>query len=207
MNFLKIMIVAFIFSVFAFGQISVVNSSHNLSSSGPVAQASDDQDRICVFCHTPHKGSEDVLWNRDNPVTGDFLVRAGTGAILEEGSLKCLSCHDGATAVNNLVNGTTADFTTAMGIGTIIGDDGSGNPVLVGSGNIGTNLRNDHPVGVDYPIDGTPRFHDAIDVDLAQLINSKVACASCHDPHDSQFGAFLIASNNGSALCLDCHDR
>ncbi len=199
MKMLKLIITLLAISAISFGQ--VVGTSHDLSSGGPAAQASDDQDRVCVFCHTPHNGSANELWNRTNPAaTGDF-------AGLANASLRCLSCHDGATAVNNLTDGTGADFTTAMGTNTVIGNDGTGNPVLVGDGNIGTDLSNDHPVGIDYPADGDPGFHNNETVNLAQLPGNKVECSSCHDPHDVTFGAFMIASNSGSALCLDCHDK
>ena len=203
MKLIKTIIVVLVASAFVIGQTSVVNSSHNLSTSGPTDQASNDQTRVCIFCHTPHNGSVDVLWNRTNPLAGDFTVR--TTATLQDGSLKCLSCHDGATAVNNLTNGS-ADFTTAIATNSVIGDDGFGNPVLIGSGDLGLDLTSDHPVGIDYPANGTAGFHNAVDLTLAQLIGTKVACASCHNPHDTQYGDFLIASNSGSALCLDCHD-
>ena len=200
MKFFKIILAVLTICAIGFAQISVVNSAHNLSTSGPAAQASNDQDRICVFCHTPHNGGTDVLWNRNNPVAGNFTAR--TGATLQEGSLKCLSCHDGATAVNNLVDGTVADFTDAIADGSVIG----AGSVLVGGGNLGTDLHNDHPVGIDYPADGTAYFHNASALNDAELKGGQVACASCHNPHDMQYGAFLIAGNSGSALCLDCHD-
>lgn len=199
MKILKTTLMVIVLGTIAFGQ--VVSSSHDLSTGGPTAQASDDQDRVCVFCHTPHNGGANELWNRTNPAaTGDF-------AGLANSSLRCLSCHDGATAVNNLTDGTAADFTTAMAANTVIGNDGSGNPILVGDGDLGTDLSNDHPVGVDYPADGTAGFHNESTVNLANLPGGKVECSSCHDPHDTTFGAFMIASNSSSALCLDCHDK
>ena len=33
----------------------------------------------------------------------------------------------------------------------------------------------------------------------------KLQCATCHNPHDDQFGKFLVMDNTGSALCLACH--
>ena len=206
MKFIKIILAVLTISAVTFSQVADVTSSHNLSMSGPAAQASDDQDRVCVFCHTPHNGGTNVLWNRTNPVAGDFTNNS-KGGTLTESSLKCLSCHDGATAVNSLVDGTTADFTTAIGTGTVIGTGA----VLVGGGDFGTDLTNDHPIGMDYPADGTAGFNNDETFDgtpgHAQLVGTKVACASCHDPHDLQYGAFLIGSNSGSALCLDCHDK
>ena len=199
MKYFKIISVVLTFGALAFGQVE--NSSHDLSSGGDVALSSNDEDRICVFCHTPHNGGANVLWNRTNPAaSGDF---AGLG----NASLRCLSCHDGATAVNNLTANTNPSFALAMGDGSIIDDDGSGNPVLVGAGNLGTDLSNDHPVGIDYPLDADPKFNVGSTLSFAKLSNGKVECNSCHDPHDGNIGRFMIASNSGSALCLDCHDK
>ena len=35
----------------------------------------------------------------------------------------------------------------------------------------------------------------------------QVQCVSCHDPHNDQFGDFLVMDNTGSALCLACHNN
>ena len=100
---------------------------------------------------------------------------------------------------------------------------------------IGTDLRNDHPVGVRFPATGpgadfnpptatrpTMRWFDRNgnnrpDTNEVRLYDSgdgfAVECASCHDPHGvpsggsgSAFNAsFLRVSNVGSALCLTCH--
>ena len=39
----------------------------------------------------------------------------------------------------------------------------------------------------------------------ANLFGGTVQCASCHDPHLTTNGAFLVTSNTDSALCTDCH--
>ena len=197
MKSIKMVIAVLVISAYVVGQVA--HSKHDLSVTGPTVQAS-DQSRICVFCHSPHNGSQNQLWNRTNPAaTGDF-------AGLANASLRCLSCHDGATAVNNLTDGTQADFTAVYGSGVI--DDVGGIPVLVGDGNLGTDLSNDHPVGVDYLYGaGDADFNDVNNLNFAKVIGNKVECASCHNPHDISYGAFLIASNDGSALCLDCHNK
>ena len=96
---------------------------------------------------------------------------------------------------------------------------------------IGTNLTDEHPIGMDMPsvdfnspsgvrsniewfdTDGDSRP----DTDEIRLYNTgsgaRVECASCHDPHGvspSGYGGtinptFLRISNNGSAVCLTCH--
>lgn len=101
---------------------------------------------------------------------------------------------------------------------------------------IGTDLRNDHPVGVSYPPVTNTDFKrptatrtgvswfdkdgdQTPDTTEVRLYDSgegyMVECASCHDPHGvpsagrgSQFTpTFLRVSNSGSDLCLTCHTK
>lgn len=102
---------------------------------------------------------------------------------------------------------------------------------------IGTDLRNDHPVGVRFPTAGPGvDFNPATgtrtgmswferngnsrpDPNEVRLYDTgegmEVECASCHDPHGvpsggagSQFNpTFLRVSNSGSGLCLTCHTK
>jgi mono/diheme cytochrome c family protein len=95
---------------------------------------------------------------------------------------------------------------------------------------IGTDLTNDHPVGIEYgktwdmnTMDGSRtgvEWFDSTangrpDKDEIRAYNGKVECASCHDPHGvpeagpgSQFiPTFLRKSNEGSALCTVCHAK
>ena len=37
------------------------------------------------------------------------------------------------------------------------------------------------------------------------FLGPTVECASCHDPHKTQYGTFLRKSNASSGLCLTCH--
>ena len=96
-----------------------------------------------------------------------------------------------------------------------------------------TDLRNDHPVGLQFPGDspdfnggtvdfGKLRFFDSDgdgrpDPDEVRFYDTgegfEVECASCHDPHGvpsngpgSTFNpTFLRIANAGSSLCLSCH--
>jgi hypothetical protein len=46
-------------------QMSVVNSPHNLSASGPGPIRAIAEDQPCIFCHTPHHSTGiKPLWNR-----------------------------------------------------------------------------------------------------------------------------------------------
>ena len=101
----------------------VVWSRHNLSAYGPVFQSQTElttvlssftlapeagTTQVCVFCHTPHHARTDTapLWNKDNLATytsyGPTL--AGTSTDVSGSSLACLSCHDGVTTFDNIIN-------------------------------------------------------------------------------------------------------
>ncbi len=65
---------------------------------------------ICVFCHTPHFGRTDTapLWNRGSSATGYIAYGTTVGGTVISSvggsSLACLSCHDGITTFDNLIN-------------------------------------------------------------------------------------------------------
>src|SRR3989338_676624 len=179
----------------------IVYSRHNLSSYGEHYQATTSvvgtstatgidpltviTTEICVFCHTPHFGRTDTapLWNRGTSATGyvPYGTTVGGTAITSVGgsSLACLSCHDGVTTFDNLINkpgkgsrtnGTGADAGWVfgeVGTGDTIGDTTAGGNIPggatkgnsrlnIGADNAGSrnvaavDLSNDHPINVDY---------------------------------------------------------
>jgi hypothetical protein len=142
-----------------------------------------------------------------------------SGATIANGS--CMSCHapDGGS------------FGIGFGVATSFA-------VF----NIGTDLKNDHPVGVNFPVTNGPgtdwkaptgsvtrgavvtTFFDEntngrMDKGDIRLYgsgsDSRVECASCHDPHGvPSAGAgsvflptFLRKTNAASAVCLTCHSK
>jgi len=170
--------------VWAAGGISI--TKHNLGSAGSVAGqnkvSAGDTDEICVFCHTPHGGdvsSPAPLWNkRLNTGGAAFTTYQSIGSstmnalFADDGvagaqsvgsvSLACLSCHDGTQAMDNIINapgsgGFTADGGGTTGLaytwsGTRVDADGK----LTGIANLGKDLSNDHPIGIQY-CGGGPR--------------------------------------------------
>lgn len=82
---------------------------HNLGDYG-FAITTDATTEICVFCHAPHHGNpnEGPLWNRSHMIWnftayGDTI--AGTTVSTPGGAtLACLSCHDGVTTFDTLIN-------------------------------------------------------------------------------------------------------
>ena len=95
-------------------------SRHNLGSLGRVLRSAATTE-VCVFCHTPHHSSalNAPLWNRSSPLgpfTAYGMTSAGSDITTVGGpSLACLSCHDGVTTFDNLVNAPGKDGVVAGG--------------------------------------------------------------------------------------------
>jgi len=151
----------------------IAESVHNLgiTGTGPSANGGERNQftgtaEICVFCHTPHGGDSSAavpLWNRqlntasaystyDQLGTSTFDAQmADVGSV----SIGCLSCHDGTMALDSMINepGSGADnpaFSAGSwnGADVIASDDGR---LAVGIvQNLGTDLTNDHPIGMQY---------------------------------------------------------
>lgn len=184
---------------------SVVNTVHNLSASGPGDLHAVSESEICVFCHTPHRSkANSPLWNRNDPgVVYDLYqsttIQASPGQP-DGSSLLCLSCHDGTIAMGNVLSReTNIDFS------------GGVTYMPAGSSNLSSNLSDDHPVSFAYnsalaSADGQLRDPAAISFPVS-LINGKVQCTSCHDPHKNIYSDFLLVSSQFSELCYSCHDR
>lgn len=182
---------------------SIIGTKHNLSVSGPGPVRALSEDRVCVFCHTPH-GSRDVapLWNRldsnasyipyDSP-----SLKSSPGQPTGSSKL-CLSCHDGTIALGDLVS---EDTPIAM----------SGSPVMpAGAGLIGTDLRDDHPISFDYmeawgqsggELTAPGSWNPHVKLDDQGMLQ----CTTCHDPHHDDWGSFLVLDNAQSLLCRQCH--
>lgn len=209
----KLLVYAGVILVFAspaFGQIipgdpgsypsvSIVNSPHNLNNYPGVSIPGN---QVCLPCHTPHNallsGEENVLWNHAE--TGETFVMYSTdpGVGQPEGPSKmCLSCHDGVTAIDNY------------------GGTGGTGIVITGSAALGTDLSNDHPIGIEYPMDrpaeyNLPPFDPGINngpgVHLVEIsATERVECTSCHNVHNNGLGRFLQVPIQESYLCLQCH--
>lgn len=148
----------------------IANTKHNLGTStgNPGAnKTSDGTADICVFCHTPHGSDTSApvpLWNKRLSTGATYTTYASVnsssidGEILAVGSvsLACLSCHDGAQAMDNIINAPGSGGYDATGGGTNgLGYTWAGNVSaegLLGNGvsKIGADLTNDHPIGIAY---------------------------------------------------------
>jgi predicted CXXCH cytochrome family protein len=190
---------------------TIVGSAHDFTGSAWSGG------QICVACHAPHNTAvlaEAPLWNHALNTSATYTaytsstmnaVTGQPGAV----SKLCLSCHDGALAVNSFGGAT-------------------GSTYLTGSVNLGTNLSNDHPIGFTYDAalvtsDGALNaVTDSLTIGTGgtktragtissnMLYAGKVECASCHDVHNTftvSSGYLLKVSMTASALCTTCHAK
>ncbi len=113
-------------------------------------------------------------------------------------SRECLSCHDGSSARihKDDVGFNDWSWQQPASFGSM-----GGHPVEVRYNTLNPRSR----VRLFDPTTTPSGLGGNISEDL--LIDSKVECSSCHLPHDaSGRGSELRISNNGSSLCLTCHD-
>ena len=225
----------------------IADTKHNLGSGpGPAGrnQVSDTAE-ICVFCHTPHGADTAApapLWNKRLGTPGvpagggtyttyDTLQTPsldGTVAPVGSISMACLSCHDGTQAMDNIIN--------APGSGGVVADGGgndgraytwSGSNVNAagrlsgGAALLGTDLSNDHPIGIQYCGGGitggagTTVNGTCVDGDFkapqTQLINSNQIFWVDTGGAGKQRTDLPLYQRTGSTLgplveCASCHD-
>jgi hypothetical protein len=153
----------------------IADTKHNLGNTSTqtnhvtgTGNSSTTTNEICVFCHTPHGADVTTpnappLWNKRLNTGATYTTYATLntpsldGEVLPVGSISvaCLSCHDGTQAMDNIIN--------APGSGNYLADGGGaegrlydwtaagvGGRMAAGIANLGTDLSNDHPIGIQY---------------------------------------------------------
>lgn len=184
---------------------SVVNSPHNLSAGGPGVVRATIESEVCIFCHAPHNASPvRQLWNRFDPVSS-YSIYSSRALDAHPGqptgnSKMCLSCHDGTIALGSVLSRGTP-IQIAGGITTL----------PPGASNIGTDLRDDHPISFRFDAalaaqDSKLRSPVTLPAEVHLDANSELQCTTCHDAHNNSFGSFLVARNDTSQLCITCHN-
>ena len=173
--------------------------------------------QVCVFCHAAHGSDPSVgpLWNHQTNLTQAYTpYTSNTMDMIQtsphNGSLICLSCHDGTIAINSLNNLPGSSGPGSMGTPGGAALDGSGRLTSSSGAYVGTDLSNDHPVGITYDSTRDPDFQPRTGnsqsyPDKLLYDGLYVECTSCHDPHDNTYSNFLVESNANSALCMRCH--
>ena len=183
------------------------------------------KNQICLPCHTPHnaivRDAQGVLvggplWNHTlSTATYTLYVDPDTGqnvtGQVDTNSRLCLSCHDGTVALDSF-------------------GGGAGTQQMTGTGLVGTDLSNDHPIG-EAAIWPTPNPTHLVDpalrsaqriMPLRRLADGRltVGCTSCHEPHNRKNTTSMLWVKNdgpattvdgrtvsGSALCMNCHKK
>jgi predicted CXXCH cytochrome family protein len=227
---LKLLLFFSLLAVQVSAKDSILNSPHNLSISGGKGahRIAYDEIRVCVFCHTPHNAVDTnsivPLWNRalaeGQPYTmyesSSFNQQVNPRPSAPTGvSRICLSCHDGTLALNRYGGpvlkanqGSSAEIAMPTGLGG------------VKNSNLQTDLSDDHPISFPYTGDLAARAHlvppEALNPAVRLDKNGNLQCTACHDPHDNEFGNFLVMNNGDpskpqynpavtSPLCVACH--
>jgi len=201
-------------SVSATAHAGIVGSAHDFSVFGW------SNGEICTVCHTPHNaiGAESApLWGHTLSTAAYQVYQSvysaprdtiyAQGVIHSPGpeSIVCLSCHDGTIAVDSFGGNVGSSYVSGAKL-------------------IGTDLRDDHPIGVEWshqvvwknttanctkchinipmPFDKMPLpFFKGTGV-------ARMECSTCHDPHNGDSNEMLLRKSNvGSSLCLHCHDQ
>ena len=187
-------IIAAFFALLPFrAAASIQGTAHDLSATGI------GTGNPCSFCHTPHGAlSGTPLWNHtlSNAVYQIYQSSSLEANISQPtGSSKlCLSCHDGTVALTQTTR-----------------SDASGVYITPGSANLGTDLSDDHPISFVYSAalsveDVQIRPPSTLPEQLQLDRSSELQCTTCHNPHDNQYGKFMVMSNQRSQMCTSCHD-
>ena len=197
----------------------VLSTVHNLSVSGPGEIRAVSETQVCKFCHVPHNAELPApLWGRplsDASYEVPELTVAGPRrpAPQPDGSSRlCLSCHDGAIALGEVV-GEQLPIKMA----------GASRLHPGSRGFLGTDLSGSHPISFVVP-DGDRQTAAGDSSDLAlrplHLIRSdpdvmldsqgKMQCTTCHDPHSDRnhveglVPRFWVKASVDE-VCLACH--
>ncbi len=160
----------------------------------------------CQYCHAPHSGLDNGLWNQKlttqtyTAYTSPTYAETGNSAVPSQTDTNlCLSCHDG---------------TVAVGASIVYGQIATGK--LLGQDTIAT-LQSSHPVSLTLPIRDAADLVASLsangttaDPQKVKLVNGNIECTTCHNPHveatDLQAKNFLVKDSSSGALCLACHD-
>ena len=190
----------------------IANTAHDLRI---WTFGSDSQ--ICIMCHAPHNtNTQGPLWNRAVNSTIYTLYASSTmdATTSQPGSVSrlCLSCHDGTVGLLDYGGAT----------GSMSFDVAGYTPA-----NLGTNLSNDHPIGMTYDVALATADSSLADptttsvtvgsapsktgtIAAVMLASGRVECTSCHDVHNKYtvtYKGLVKMTMTGSALCLKCHAK
>lgn len=216
-------------------------SRHNLGSLNPGDRniKTIATSEICVFCHTPHHTNTannlKPLWNRGTSIPASFTAYGATiggttiaNTNIGSTSLACLSCHDGVTTFDNLVNAPGKSGLTVGGSDmgwtfvendTVVSDFFSTNtPFDKSRYIIGMSLSNDHPVSVTYYADRAGLRDISTVIASINLTSDLAGSASSYDNGNLMKNFWAVKGfisdtatiadllKDGRVECSSCHD-
>ena len=177
-------------------EAGLVGSPHDFSALGGAP---------CGYCHTVHHGlggtglltpnfgAFPAITQVYTSVTRSISIDMNT--VSTSDARICLACHDSVN-VDTLAK-TNADF-------AVVKQRLDARPTQ--GAYINVDLSNDHPVGFRYD---TTKDEELKKPKIARAVfgptRDQMWCSTCHNVHDNTNGFFLVAKNDGSALCFDCH--
>jgi len=223
----KILVVCLVIAIALVGasaaMATIAGSKHDLSataSGGTGTWYTGGLLSSCQYCHTPHhaNGTTAPLWNR-TMVTAGYTTYGGgvtlSGTTVNQpgpNSQTCLSCHDGTVAIGATISNGTGPLLVRAGVLT------GGMIQASAAGYIGTNLGDDHPVGVVYRSNATMAgLSNVVNATTYKINNQewkiygggdgvgRVECGSCHDPHTTDVTKFPFLKDTLISICSDCH--
>lgn len=171
----------------------------------------DKKDTPCAPCHKPHNaGSMVPLWNDGNSYDDGaaytaYVSPSGTidGSIdsnINPVSKACMTCHDGMSETT----GFTATYFSSHSMGRLDIDYTKAN----------------HPIGIQYGVDSklNNNIYGSYVIGSKgsyKLVNNKVECVTCHDPHkkgDIYTGYTkevfkLLRTSDYKTFCSECHKK
>ena len=202
----KIFVACALFLVASVTPAGIEDTVHNLGSGGPGDVRALTEERICIFCHAPHRTTgAPPLWNRGDS-TASYLLYGSTTFDATPGqptgaSRMCLSCHDGTVALGDVAS-EPVEFEFAPERRFL-------DPA---TGSLTTDLGDDHPISFPYDanlVSQDPELLAPLSITLPVRLDAagELQCTSCHDPHDDLYGDFLRLVPTGGALCNSCHAK
>lgn len=210
-------------------KLSVANGGPG-PGAGAGPAAADAFDYLPLWNHTLQDNYVYTMYQNGPgaPQTGPKASQAiANGMVPGSSSLLCLSCHDGSVAVNAYGNAYQLDRSRSGGGATIDAR------YVIG---LDQYLGNHHPIGFDYSdvvaVDngspagftgagrlggvraatnpfGTVTIADHLYASVTTGSTDTMECGSCHSVHNTgNTGETLLwISDQGSNLCLTCHDK
>lgn len=211
----------------------IAGSRHNLGGLS-MHISSQATTEICVFCHTPHHSNTTnnlrPMWNRAAISNTSFTAYGTTASQttisntdIGSVSLACLSCHDGVTTFDNVVNAPGRGGVTQGGsdrgyefllTGILVSDFMTASRLV-----LGLDLSNDHPVSVLYGA-GTAASLRPTNTTISQIdITTGLSVSSISFDNGNMGRNFWSVKGfisdratiadllrNGRVECSSCHD-